>query len=138
MMNRVEVLDTARDAITRDRAATHGDAENSFQRIADFWTVWLGDRLKGEITPFDVAQMMVLFKSARARGNPSHMDNLVDQAGYSALSAEMVTGDGKADLRKSIAPPPFGEDCIKCPSMRWDADCNCARCQFFAGQRRKG
>lgn len=91
-MNRVEVLDTARDAITRDRAATHGDAENSFQLIADFWTVWLGDRLKGQITPFDVAQMMVLFKSARARGNPTHMDNLVDQVGYAALSAEMVSG----------------------------------------------
>jgi hypothetical protein len=90
MMNRVEVLDTARDAITRDRAATHGDAEDSFAMIADFWTTWLGDRLTGVVTSFDVAQMMVLFKSARARGNPSHMDNLVDQAGYAALSAEMA------------------------------------------------
>jgi hypothetical protein len=95
-MNRVDVLDAARDAITRDRAATHGDAEDSFQMIADFWTVWLGDRLEGEVTPFDVAEMMQLMKTARARGNPTHMDNFVDQAGYSALAAEMVPGNDKA------------------------------------------
>jgi hypothetical protein len=89
-MNRVDVLETAKDAITRDRAATHGDAEDSFAVIADFWTTWLGDRLTGVVTSFDVAQMMVLFKAARARGNPQHMDNIVDEVGYAALSAEMA------------------------------------------------
>lgn len=117
-MNRVEVLDTARDAITRDRAATHGDAENNFQLIADFWTLWLGDRLDGEVTPFDVAQMMVLFKSARARGNPTHMDNITDQVGYSALSAEMVPGNDKAGQAAAVV---FGAGCT-CSSCQPDPD----------------
>ena len=95
-MNRVDVLETAKDAITRDRAATHGDAEDNFQMIADFWTVWLGKRLEGAITPFDVAKMMQLFKTARANGNPMHLDNIVDEVGYAALSVEMVPGNDKA------------------------------------------
>ena len=33
-MNRVEFLDTAKDCITRDRAATHGKAEQNFDAIA--------------------------------------------------------------------------------------------------------
>lgn len=33
-MNRSEILEAARQAVTVDRAATHGDAERTFGRIA--------------------------------------------------------------------------------------------------------
>ncbi len=41
-MNRTEILDTAKQYVTVDRAATHGNgAEDSFQTIADFWSAYL-------------------------------------------------------------------------------------------------
>jgi hypothetical protein len=83
---RSEVLQQAEKCITQDRAATHGDAEDSFALIGQLWGVWL-DR---EITAYDVAMMMSLFKVARAKGNPAHADNHIDLIGYAALAAEMA------------------------------------------------
>lgn len=88
-MNRSDILSTANTCITQDRAATHGDAEDNFAAIAGHWTWWLGDRLSTPLTAYDVAQMMVGFKQARARSNPAHGDNFVDGAGYMALAGEI-------------------------------------------------
>jgi hypothetical protein len=85
MPDRSELLASARECITRDRAATHGDAENSFTDIAFLWTWWLGH----PVTAYDVAQMMSLFKKARTKGNPDHEDNFVDDLGYTALAGEI-------------------------------------------------
>ncbi|WP_181164736.1 DUF6378 domain-containing protein [Amaricoccus solimangrovi] len=82
---RAALLDRARDAVTRDRAATHGRAEDSFARIAALWSADLGIPL----TAGDVARMMVLFKVARAKGNPGHADNWIDMAGYAAIGGEL-------------------------------------------------
>lgn len=90
-ITRVNILDQAKTIITKDRAATHGDAENSFARIADAWSWWLKDRLEDPIDAYDVAMMMTLFKIARAKGNPQHIDNFVDAASYSALAGEIAT-----------------------------------------------
>ena len=60
MMNRKEVLQQAEKCITQDRAATHGDAEDNFALIGKMWGTWLGH----EITAYDVAMMMTLFKVA--------------------------------------------------------------------------
>lgn len=89
-MNRSEILDTAKEYVTRDRAATHGDAEDNFTQIAEAWTWWLSERLSAPVTAYDVAQMMTLFKLARAKGNPHHLDNFVDAAAYSALAGEIA------------------------------------------------
>jgi hypothetical protein len=86
---RVAVLDTARQAITVDRAATHGDAESSFSLIAAYWSA----HLDHPVSAGDVAVMMTLFKLARAKGNPKHQDNWVDAIGYSALGAEIAAGE---------------------------------------------
>ena len=87
-MNRTDVLTTANDYITRDRAATHGSAEDSFSSIAELWSADLGI----DLTALDVARLMVLFKMARAQTNPTHADNWIDAAGYAALAAE-IAGD---------------------------------------------
>ena len=89
-MLRSDILDTAKGHITKDRAETHGRAENSFEDIAGHWNWYLGGRLKKPITAFDVAQMMVGFKQARAKGNPGHMDNQVDLVGYAAIGGEIA------------------------------------------------
>ncbi|WP_296223083.1 DUF6378 domain-containing protein, partial [uncultured Sphingomonas sp.] len=91
-MTRADILDAAKACITVDRAATHGAAEDSFAWIAGHWNWWLQDKLEpgASITLYDVAQMMVGFKQARAKGNPAHGDNHVDAAGYVALAGEIA------------------------------------------------
>lgn len=89
-MNRTEILQTANEYVTKDRAATHGEAEDSFAQIAAAWTWWLNDRLSAPVTAYDVAMMMVLFKLARAKGNAQHIDNFVDGAGYLAIAGEIA------------------------------------------------
>ena len=88
-MNRGQILDTAKAYVTKDRADTHGDAESNFNLIALYWSAHL-DTI---VTAHDVAVMMTLLKLARARGNPSHVDNAIDAAGYSALAGEIGTGE---------------------------------------------
>ena len=102
-MNRADILNTARDCVTRDRAATHGEAEDNFAWIASHWNWWLQDKLEpgASITPYDVAQMMVGFKQARAKGNPAHGDNFTDGCGYFALAGEIAL---RATERAATAP----------------------------------
>ena len=92
-MNRDDILHEAMHCINVDRAATHGDAENSFSEIAKLWDWWLQNRPvpEAELLPEDVAMMMALFKIARISGNSQHDDNFIDLAGYCALAGEIST-----------------------------------------------
>lgn len=87
-MNRADILDTAKGYVTKDRAATHGDAEKNFGLIATYWSV----HLDCAVTATDVAVLMTLFKLARAKGNPGNLENWVDGAGYLACGGEIATG----------------------------------------------
>ena len=90
-MNRDYILNKAIQCITVDRAATHGDAEDSFSEIAKLWSWWIDNRTipEAELLPEDVSMMMALFKIGRIAGNPTHYDNYVDLAGYTALAGEI-------------------------------------------------
>lgn len=94
---RSDILDTAKSHITKDRAATHGRAENSFAEIAGHWNWYLGARLKTPLTPFDVAMMMTGFKLARAKGNAGHQDNFIDGAGYLAIAGEIAMNEQESE-----------------------------------------
>lgn len=94
MPTRAEILDTARDAVTRDRAATHGPAERTFTAIAELWSVYLDM----PVNDADVANLMILLKVARARGNPGHADNWVDIAGYAACGGELASPEQETDF----------------------------------------
>lgn len=85
---RKTILDAAEKCVCKDRQDTHGRPEDSFCAIADLWTAYLGTGQ--EIDPVDVANMMVLLKIARAKGNPKHQDNWVDMAGYAACAGEIA------------------------------------------------
>lgn len=89
-MKRTDILATASEYVSIDRAATHGDAEDNFRRIADLWNAYLG---MDDITSIDVAVMLALLKAARIRQNPTHVDNWIDMAGYAACGGEIATGD---------------------------------------------
>ena len=83
-MNRADILYTAKEYVTKDRAATHGDAESNFGLIAAYWSAHLNKNIR----PHDVAVMMTLLKLARAKSNPKHTDNWIDGCGYLALGGE--------------------------------------------------
>ena len=86
-MNRSDILKEAERIITKDRAATHGNAEDSFAMIGKMWSAYLGIN----VLPHDVAMLMVLFKAVRFRGNPTNSENSLDAVGYSALAGELAT-----------------------------------------------
>ena len=92
-MNRTEILTMANEYITKDRAAVHGQAEDTFAQIAAVWTWWLNERLSAPVTAYDVAQMMSLFKKARSKGNRQHIDSAIDDAAYTALAGEIGCAD---------------------------------------------
>lgn len=81
------VLQSALDVVMNQRKNQHGDAESSFTMIADLWGVFMKHRGQN-MSPGDVAFMMVLLKIARAvYGNGSNADHYVDGAGYLSLAA---------------------------------------------------
>lgn len=83
-MNRSDILDTAKEYVTKDRAATHGNPEDSFSAIARVWSARLGVDLR----PDQVCIMLADLKACRAWSNPSHEDNWIDGAGYFACGGE--------------------------------------------------
>lgn len=86
-MNRARLLALATEYVTKDRAATHGDAERNFETIARYWSIHLGI----EISAPDVAIMMTLLKVARLKSSPGNADNWVDGCGYLACGGEVAT-----------------------------------------------
>ena len=82
-----EVLDIANEIIHGERAQSYGSAEDSFARIAEFWTTHLSNKLpEGTVVDaYDVAIMMTLMKCARAQTDIKQ-DTFVDIAGYAALA----------------------------------------------------
>lgn len=92
-MTRAEILAAAHQAVTVDRAASHGDARRSFALIAHYWSGHLGV----PVSASDVAAMLILLKSARLRFNSGHMDSWVDVAGYAACGGEIAAGQPDRD-----------------------------------------
>lgn len=94
-MNRSQILDAAKQIVTEDRNAQHGEPEDSFSRIAGHWTWWLQDKLRPDVmlTAYDVAQMMVGFKQSRAAYNPALADSHLDAVAYAALAGEIALKD---------------------------------------------
>jgi len=94
---RSEILDTAKEYVTKDRAATHGDMESNLTTIAELWGVYL----ERHVDPADVAVMMTMLKIARIKSNPSNADNWVDSCGYMACGGEL---SARRPDPKPIAP----------------------------------
>lgn len=86
-MTRTELLDAAKQIVTEDRNAQHGEPEDSFGLITAHWSAHLGHN----VSPGDVAVMMTLLKLARLKANPENIDNWLDGCGYLACGAEIAT-----------------------------------------------
>jgi len=84
---RTEILDTAKQLVNVDRANDHGDMEDNFTTISEYWSL----HLDYYVSPSDVAVMMTLLKLARIKSNPNSGsgDNWIDGCGYLSLGAEL-------------------------------------------------
>ena len=97
---------SAKEQVTEildDRQGQYGDASDTLQLIAEYWNAFLNETAgchrdtgasRVELTPAEVAQMMVLFKVARAQrgrlaehGDPT--DDMLDTIGYATLAADV-------------------------------------------------
>jgi hypothetical protein len=79
-MSTRSLLKSAQD-ILEDRELDYGPSCKSFKKIAKSWSLFLDK----EITPQQVAIMMIYFKLARLSYNPDHFDTHVDIIGYTTL-----------------------------------------------------
>lgn len=86
-MTRAEILDKAKEIVTKDRNDQYGEPEDSFQIIAELWTAFFGLKFTKE----DVAVMMLLLKVARIRSGHSKNDSWIDIAGYAACGGELAS-----------------------------------------------
>ena len=113
---RQEVLDRVRDCVCKDRQNTYGDAEDNFQDIADYMTLWLRQRdllaPDKKLESFDVAQLSSFIKIARKAVNPRYLDNWVDDAGYNVCGAGIVLSHpprGKAEEGYVVQPTSYAD-----------------------------
>ena len=92
---RSNFLDEVKTMVCKDRAATHGDAEDNFNKIASLWNLFLGERLVAPLTSKDVAAFMIMVKLSRLTTTPSHIDHWHDIAGYAACGGGIVMKENK-------------------------------------------
>ena len=77
--------------ILDNRKADYGDPRDMFALIANYWSTYLESHQKtaGGLEASDVAEMMTLFKIARATHgvNDKTADDLIDAVGYMAFAS---------------------------------------------------
>ena len=89
MSKRSDLLNKAIEIVDGERRNQYGEPEDVFTKISHLWS----DYLNAELTPVDVANMMMLLKIARSQSNPEYQDNYIDIAGYAACAGEIAAGE---------------------------------------------
>lgn len=86
---RIEILKRATAVTGGERQDSYGPVAVNFDNIARLWRAYLQVQhgVPTNITPEDVAWMMVLMKIARST-HGYHEDNFVDAAAYAAIAGE--------------------------------------------------
>ena len=93
-MNKEEILMKAAELVSKSRQESHGDTFKNHAQIAEFWNIYLDDKLKplASITADEVAMMMGLVKISRSQVGKHNVDDYVDGAAYMAIAGELKNG----------------------------------------------
>lgn len=82
---REECLEKAKEIVCKGREQEYGSPEDSFESIAKLWTAYLDYPISAK----DVAMLMILLKTARAKTGRYKDDNFIDIIGYAACACEI-------------------------------------------------
>lgn len=114
-----EILQRSLDIID-NREADYGDPRDMFALIAKYWSTYLESHQKaaGGLAASDVAEMMTLFKIARATHgeNDKTADDLIDAVGYMAFAS----GLRLAEPDDTIEPDTKNEDRTTRNEEKWN------------------
>lgn len=88
-MKREQVLLNANEIVNGARQNTYGNPEDCFKIIGDMWGGYLGI----DVSPTDVAMLMILLKIARSKNSQKYADNYIDIAGYAACAGELSNAE---------------------------------------------
>ena len=83
-LNTKDLLTTAMQLVGGDRHKDYGDKVKNHKNIAKLWSAYKDV----EITPHDVAIMMVLLKIARTKLGAISSDTYVDGSAYMSIAGE--------------------------------------------------
>jgi hypothetical protein len=72
--------------VIEHRERMYGPPEENFAKIARRWSLVLGI----SVSPVQVALCLIDLKLARLTRDPSHLDSIVDVAGYAACLREVT------------------------------------------------
>ena len=91
MSTKENILALAKELVSNNREHSHGDAKKNHEQIAEFWNIYLDDKLKpvASITSDNVAMMMDLLKISRSTQGNLNIDDFVDGAAYLAIAGEL-------------------------------------------------
>jgi hypothetical protein len=84
-MNGAMLLQHAAGVI-KHREGIYGPPQELFAHIAERWSLVLGV----DVSPAQVALCLIDLKLARLTRNPSHLDSILDVAGYAAILSEVT------------------------------------------------
>ena len=86
-----DILKKAGKLVSDDRESTHGDARENHEQIAEYWNIFLDNKLKPmvAITCDDVAVMMALLKISRSTQGKFNVDDYIDAAAYMAIAGDL-------------------------------------------------
>lgn len=98
---RASLLREAESLITGDRNNQYGPPTQDFARTAEFWTTYLGDKLKTDevLLAHDIAAMMTLLKLSRITWSADKRDSWADAAGYIGCGWECVVDENEVTDR---------------------------------------
>tara|TARA_R100001594_G_scaffold67016_2_gene101314 strand:- start:5274 stop:5558 length:285 start_codon:yes stop_codon:yes gene_type:complete len=93
-MKKEEILMKAAELVGNSRQESHGDTFKNHEQIAEFWNIYLDDKLKpvAAITADEVAMMMALVKVSRSKVGKHNVDDYVDGSAYMAIAGELKDG----------------------------------------------
>jgi hypothetical protein len=100
MTVREDLLNEAKQYVSKDRNSTYDEPENNFGRIAAIMNVMGYRKGMAEIQGHDVALIMMAVKMARLAHTPDHKDSWVDTAGYAACGYDCLL----AEQQKTTPP----------------------------------
>lgn len=93
----LNVIEEANEIINGERREQYGDPVVCFGGIARMWSAYLGH----EVTPIDVAQLMILLKVHRNR-EIWKRDSVVDVIGYAALAERLHNAGDETPISDGV------------------------------------